>query len=396
MTSGRRYSVQRRCIVALVSCFASMMPGGCVGSTWTEQQGRKPGEFGHYRLREFKIAEKPDRKMSYEVFGERCHASDGPNPDLPVLLFLHGVGGSKYFWSQLAILMTGQHGYRSVLVDLPGHGMSDKPLDISYSAEAQGQRLKPFVEYLASEYHSKVVLVGESYGAATALEIAKACCESGVANPIAGLFVCDPPAYYFWQLEDPPKRLCMLKKGLRNPVLTSLASDYVFEWQNLEWAVWDESKIKEHDRIEVRRQYASNKARLALVKVTVDMIEGLKSRKADKNDARRYSCIDRPVRIIWGEKDRIVPIDVMATLYRDLTTTPGRSVSCRIIQDCGHDALRECPSELADELIWFLHDDLHEPIRPPLRPRTQSSCHDASSVIDADARRSLPLAEIRR
>jgi pimeloyl-ACP methyl ester carboxylesterase len=56
-------------------------------------------------------------KMAYVDLG---------NPGDPVMVMIHGVTGSVYVYPQMAAVLTAA-GYRVILVDLRGHGHSDKP-----------------------------------------------------------------------------------------------------------------------------------------------------------------------------------------------------------------------------------------------------------------------------
>ena len=91
------------------------------------------------------------------------------------VIFLSGWGCDTSLWvSQAAALAPD---YRALLVDLPGHGGSDKP-DIPYTLDLMTRAVNAVVENARA---SKVVVVGHSMGAAVAYEFARHCPEKTLA-----------------------------------------------------------------------------------------------------------------------------------------------------------------------------------------------------------------------
>lgn len=89
--------------------------------------------------------------------------------DGPALLFLHGLGcaGSADFPHIAAHPRLA--GRRAVIVDLLGHGYSDRPAHFSYSLEAHALTVAALVEHCGTE---GCVLVGHSMGGAIAVVVA--------------------------------------------------------------------------------------------------------------------------------------------------------------------------------------------------------------------------------
>jgi pimeloyl-ACP methyl ester carboxylesterase len=76
----------------------------------------------------------------------------------PVLCFVHGWCCSSALWAAQASLL-GHH--PSVLIDLPGHGESDKPDNVEYGMEFFAKSIHAVLE---AEAVSQVVLIGHSMG----------------------------------------------------------------------------------------------------------------------------------------------------------------------------------------------------------------------------------------
>lgn len=70
-------------------------------------------------------------KLAYSVYGQTAG---------PVVIFAHGGGQTRYAWKGAAKSL-GEQGYRSVALDLRGHGDSEWAADGDYSLEAFGHDL---------------------------------------------------------------------------------------------------------------------------------------------------------------------------------------------------------------------------------------------------------------
>ncbi|MEU2509140.1 alpha/beta hydrolase [Streptomyces sp. NPDC007863] len=105
----------------------------------------------------------------------------------PVRVFLHGLGCTAA--SDFAHIAThpALGGGRALLVDLLGHGLSDRPGDFDYRPEGQAAAVAALLDHLDL---SGVELVGHSMGGAVAIHLA-------AARPgrIARLVVAEPSLY---------------------------------------------------------------------------------------------------------------------------------------------------------------------------------------------------------
>jgi len=99
---------------------------------------------------------------------------EGPRPDAPLALLLHGTGASSHSWRGLAPLLARE--YRVVVPDLPGHAYTERPardaaLGLAGMAAAVGELLRG----LDSQPIQPALVVGHSAGAAIA---ARLCLDS--------------------------------------------------------------------------------------------------------------------------------------------------------------------------------------------------------------------------
>ncbi|UTH73417.1 alpha/beta fold hydrolase [Chromobacterium sp. IIBBL 290-4] len=85
------------------------------------------------------------------------------------LLMLHGIGCASSFDYPRLLAEPGLAGRRALLVDLLGHGFSDKPEDFSYTPRAQAQALAQWLEALDLRGFD---LFAHSMGGSVAIELA--------------------------------------------------------------------------------------------------------------------------------------------------------------------------------------------------------------------------------
>jgi pimeloyl-ACP methyl ester carboxylesterase len=100
------------------------------------------------------------------------------------VIFLHGFGTSLDTWR--FVVETFQDDYRLVLLDLKGHGLSDRPRDEMYAAQDQARVVRGLIDYLGLE---NVVIVGHSFGSVVGLAAALDAQRDGSSGVIAALFL---------------------------------------------------------------------------------------------------------------------------------------------------------------------------------------------------------------
>jgi pimeloyl-ACP methyl ester carboxylesterase len=115
------------------------------------------------------IRDQPERRETpFDHHGSRIRWTERPGP-FPARVFIHGLGGNGE-----AILGTladdpALGGHRSILVDLPGHGASDRPEDFSYSLDDHAEAV---AAACAAAGVDGVDLVGHSLGADISIVVA--------------------------------------------------------------------------------------------------------------------------------------------------------------------------------------------------------------------------------
>ena len=93
--------------------------------------------------------------MNYVSFGRRKN---------PVVIFLHGWGGSKESWLRVAKRIAG-FGFFCVAVDFPGFGKTPEP-SVPYGVPEYGREVEALIEGLSLK---NVTIVGHSFGGRVAI-----------------------------------------------------------------------------------------------------------------------------------------------------------------------------------------------------------------------------------
>lgn len=105
---------------------------------------------------------------AFDEHGSQVRWTERPG-DLPARVFVHGLGGNGEAIFGAVADDPALGGHRSILIDLPGHGASDRPDDFSYSLEAHAAAV---AAVCAAAGVDAIDLVGHSLGADIAIVVA--------------------------------------------------------------------------------------------------------------------------------------------------------------------------------------------------------------------------------
>jgi 2-succinyl-6-hydroxy-2,4-cyclohexadiene-1-carboxylate synthase len=104
-------------------------------------------------------------EKTIQVRGIKLHVEIQGEKNLPTIVFLHGFTGNTASWCEVSKQLKGK--YRTIAVDLTGHGKSSIPEDIDrYSMDQQVEDLDALFTALAL---NQFILVGYSMGGRVAL-----------------------------------------------------------------------------------------------------------------------------------------------------------------------------------------------------------------------------------
>jgi haloalkane dehalogenase len=247
------------------------------------------------------------------------------------VLLLHGFPTSSHLYRNIIPTLAKTH--RVIALDLPGYGLSDKPLDARYNFRFFTDTLSAFLDALG---------IG-----ATNL----------VVHDLGG------PVGMYWAVRNPDRvKSIVLLNTLVYPE-TSWAvklfllalrvpgvRDFLVSPKGIVGAMKFGVVHKERLNREVLTPYTapfeSEPARKALIKAGSGLsIKGLAQIK------KKLPEVQVPLRLIYGENDRVLP-DVAKTMKRIQRTHPQAELTA--LPNCGHFLQEDDPDQVAKLIAAFL------------------------------------------
>jgi len=242
------------------------------------------------------------------------------------VVFIHGSGpgasGKSNFHQNIEAFVSA--GYRVLVPDLPGYGLSDKPTDVQYTLDYFVSIMHEWLDHLSlSDYH----LVGNSLGGAIAIGMSlarPAATKSLILMASGGI---ESRETYF----NMPGIQAMVKYPMGSPeftrdVLAQLLTQLVFDPTH----ITDEL---------VDQRWATLQTQNATVLATM-AIPDLTEQLADLN------C---PVLSFWGREDRFCPVSGANKLFNNC-----KQIQCVNVSQCGHWVMVEYPELFNRESLAFL------------------------------------------
>lgn len=256
------------------------------------------------------------KSSSVAVTGYRIHfLVEGP-VDGPVVVLVHGLGGSAEDWRNLAPYLA-KAGFRVYIPDLLGYGRSERSASFSYSLHDEAAVVAAFMDALGLK---QVDLGGWSMGGGIVQHVA-----ADHPEKVRRLTLFDSIGVYEipnWNVQlftpETPEQLDQLD-ALLTPdppkVPLFVARDIV--------------------RISKKRAWVIQRA-------IASMLTG-----QDATD-KILPQLKMPVLIIWGAEDHILPLSQGEAMHR---LVPQSQLD--VIPGCGHLAPRLCAAQVAPPLLAF-------------------------------------------
>jgi pimeloyl-ACP methyl ester carboxylesterase len=281
-----------------------------------------------------------ERSKFIDVGGVQAHvrdyARDQDDTDpIPVVL-IHGSLGSLHMWEGWARELAPR--LRLITVDLPGHGLTGAWPRDEYTIEAYTD----FIEVLVDALHlDRFVLIGHSMGGAVAWSFA-----ATRPDRVSHLVLVDA-AGYPRQGEAPlPVRLA------RMPVVGDVGIYFKPERlvrRSLEEVYADPAMVTP-DRI---RRYSELQRFPGNREATLQ-----RARTQEPLDPTPLKRLDVPTLILWGAKDRWVPVADAFRFQNDI-----KGAKLEIFQNLGHNPMEEDPKATAAAVAAFLASTPARPLR---------------------------------
>lgn len=268
-----------------------------------------------------------------EVNAQQVHLRDeGPRNDPAPLMLLHGTSASLHTWEGWAQALRGQR--RVIRVDLPGFGLTGPNRQNDYSTDAYVLFVRALMNKLGVH---RFVLAGNSLGGQIAWSAAAA-----MPDRVAALVLVDasgyPPESFPAGQSSPLGFRIARTPGLRLLAQHTLPRGLVE--RSLRDVYGDPSKVTP----ELVDLYSAMARREGNRKALVRRLE-----QGYTADAAQLKAIRAPTLILWGGKDRLVPLELGQRLTRDIA-----GARLVVFDDLGHVPQEEDPARTVAEVRRFL------------------------------------------
>jgi pimeloyl-ACP methyl ester carboxylesterase len=248
----------------------------------------------------------------------------------PPVLLLHGWPTSSFLWREVMKPIARRN--RVLALDLPAFGESDKPLEESYGFDFFESAIDGFLESLGID---QVAIGGHDVGGPIALHWAlkrpERVTKVALLNTLVYPEFSEAVLQFIHACSTPE-----IREQLTSPAGLEAA---------IRLGVADDSKLDRGVFDAVSAPFASEEARLALAKAGI----GLEPAGFEEI-ARRLPSLEVPLRVVYGEQDRILP-DVAETMARVKHDVPHAEVTA--MPACGHFLQEEEPEEIGELLADF-------------------------------------------
>jgi 2-hydroxy-6-oxonona-2,4-dienedioate hydrolase len=249
----------------------------------------------------------------YDVNGVRTRAIEAGAG--PAMVYLHGGGGHAETWVRnLTPLAAHRHAFA---IDMIGHGFTDAPEELQYTAF---DVLSHFIQFLDTVAIDRADICGESFGGRIALWTAirhPDRVNKLVLNTAGGVRPVDDAGRA--DVDDLLKRTTA---SLRQ-------SSYETVRARLEWLFADPTQVPE-ELIKIRQKiYERPEVKESLTKVFVGIF------RDDENNTfvtpELLATIKAPTLVIWSDQNPIVSFDTAKELFSHIP-----DVKFHLIKDAGH------------------------------------------------------------
>lgn len=260
--------------------------------------------------------------------GVRIHYRDEGSG--PTLVLLHGVMASLHTWDGWVEQLSSR--YRVIRIDLPGFGLSDDVPTYQYNPYQSARRFDRIRELLGL---TRFFLAGNSLGGFLSWYYA-----AHYPQHVEKLVLLNPIAY--------PQKLPPVIKFVSMPgigELSRLITPRAIIAQNVRMVYGDPKNVNEDtiDRYYQLLMHGNN--RRAMVRT----FRTLKGYSTNPNIARDISRISCPTMLMWGDRDRWVPMQLIERWRSDLP-----AVAVKVYPGLGHIPMEEKPVPTAADVHTFL------------------------------------------
>ena len=259
--------------------------------------------------------------------GIRIRVVERGDPSWPPVMLVHGWGCSVYVF-RYNLPALAEAGFRSIAVDLKGHGLSDKPLaSDEYTIDSLVEHLRDILDALGLE---RPALAGHSLGGSLIYHFASRYPERarclGMLSPVGLKGV---PLMWLYRFLTPDPLMPILRQ-INPRVVVKRALKRVY------------GKRGHFTKRDVEEYLAPSQ----FPEYALAMRELLHSYDWNAADHRQLATVNLPAVGVWGSLDHMMPDDGMGIF---VPLVP--QIVLRAIPDAGHVITEETPDEVNESLI---------------------------------------------
>lgn len=268
--------------------------------------------------------------MEIEGDGHSCRLHYRDEGNGPVLFLLHGVCASLHTWDAWVDELKPH--YRIIRIDIPGFGFSSPLEKGEYNPEIGVEIMESFVRKMGVE---QFFLAGNSIGGFISWKYALKYPER-----VKKLILIDPVGYN----QDLPWVVKFAGNPFVRPFARRIMPRFFFEMAARQ-VFGDQSKLTDQIKDRYFELSQSNKNKSAYVDFFMVM------RKLCHSDdlPRGINDIKTPLLVMWGTKDRWVPLKYFHLWKQDFPKATFKSY-----EGAGHTPMEEIPEQTADDAHAFL------------------------------------------
>lgn len=247
------------------------------------------------------------------------------------ILFLHGWPTSAYLWRNVMSELSSD--YKTIAIDLPGYGKSEKGLDLSYSFRFYNEIIDGLLAHLGID---KVTIGVHDLGGPIGLNwLVKH------MDRVNRLILLNTLVYPKFSTMVKVFAMATMLPGIRSWI----SSPRGIAW-SLKFGVNQKNKLSNQTIQEYQSYFIHKDQRGSLLKSVSRL-----SIKGYHEVAEKLKDFKGPVQIIYGAKDKILPevADTMAKVKVDLP-----QANIHVLTNCGHFIQEEEPAEIGRVIMGFM------------------------------------------
>ncbi len=278
-----------------------------------------------------------DRGRYLSIFGRAVFIVEAGPRDAPAILVLHGFPTCSLDFRSVLAPLALRH--RVIVHDHVGFGLSDKPIDYSYSLIEQSEVALAVWRALGVE---RGHVLAHDYGTSVATELVARRERGGLPLEIESLTLANGSVHLELARLSLPQRL--LRNEHVGPIFAAMGSRAVFKLQLRR--IFGRPDAVADDELDLAWEAVSwNDGRRRLAPISSYLNERFRFWNRWIGALTRF---DRPAHVLWGRRD---PIAVPAIAEALAAEIPGAELTW--LDELGHYPMLEAPSRWAAAVLAF-------------------------------------------